>query len=665
MGEHALEFDGSSFWVQRVLTQIQGKTFFVVHTCSPFFNKTDSHSKAFCLVQRQTFIRSEKKNFDRMKARLVCRVACVALLCMGALLTVCAVDVTAGDAYSSSMDATADKDDDRVSLADLMAYLFPPPSVSTLPAVTEYDYVVVGGGTSGCVVAARLSENPNVQVLLIEAGRDDSNSSWTGPVIMLGKPFVDIQSPLVIPYRSREAVSNGFSPNHYIPISRTLGGGSATNGQCYSRLGREDWDRWNISGWSYDEVAPFQARVENVTYDSDPSPSRGRSGPMQVRKFPAGDLSLNLMQSMSAILGLNITDSVDNGNARGISQFERNSKADSMTRESTWTAYLKPVYKSRKNLRIITDATVTGIIWERDGILSRRHPKLVAQGVRFTVNTPLSSRVMTALVRKELIISAGAINTPKLLMLSGVGPESHLISLGIKVLMKSEHVGRNLQDHFRVPTMSFVFAPPAVPDRVLPVAFGSTGVDPSDNSLDYEIAFVQAANTPTSTVVVAIPVVTRNSARGSVQLLDTNPTTLPIIDFGAFANPTMDFNKLVKIANATRMIARRTPGFLTEASPGLAAVPLSDSPSHWTAFMKTSASFGGAQSYAHFSSSCRIGKTIGDGVVDSMLLVHGSANLRIVDMSVLTGATSQRPFATAALIGERGAAFSKDAANFP
>jgi choline dehydrogenase len=316
------------------------------------------------------------------------------------------------------------------------------------------------------------------------------------------------------------------------------------------------------------------------------------------------------------------------------------------------------VYQSRPNLRIVTDSTVTRIEWRTRRVRGKKvliRP-LVAEGVFYITNALTEPTVSFATVRRDVIISAGGMITPKILMISGIGPSAHLTTRGIPVLVASEQVGRNLQDHISLPTMSFRFQPPTVTDRVITSAFGRSGLR-DDHILDYEIAFVQAANTPAATIVVSIPVMTRNSGNGSVQLLDSNPSSLPLVDFATMSTPR-DILTLAWLGNRTRAIAMQTPGYITESAPGFTAVPLGAPLSAWNAWFQSTAPFFGARSYAHFSGTCRMASSIETGVVDGKLKVFGTANVRAADMSVIPQTVSQRPFGTGYLVGERVADFA-------
>jgi len=547
--------------------------------------------------------------------------------------------------------------------------LFPVVSVGA----DSYDYVVVGGGTAGCVVAARLSENPSVNVLLLESGHDntDQGTDFTGtePAIFPGYRFPDTQGPNIIPMRSRESNPGSFTPNHYVPIPRTLGGGSSVNGQCYSRLSADDWAYFNVSGWSYADVLPFQKRVETYNpYDpSAMSSARGTKGPVSVTTYAPGDLTSSLMASASSILGLPQLSDLDAGNAHGVSQFGRNSKpGTNYTRESSWIAYLKPILDSRNNLDVITDSIVTSIAWKTRsmrGVKQIVYP-LVAVGVYYTTNSLPGVTSQYVKVNEELILSAGVMNNPKLLMLSGIGPKDHLAAKGITLALASERVGQNLRDHMSLPTMVYLMKDAVVSDRVILGAFGSTGVQSSSlaNFSDYEIATVQVQNgiplsaTLVVSAVAAIPVLTRNSARGTVQLLDSNPTSNQIINFNAFASP-LDAQALAWLANATRAIFTQTPGFIAESSPGFAKIPLNSPLSAWSSWFASTAPYGGAKSYFHFVGTCSMGTSIDNGVIDSKLKLFGATNVRVADLSVLPKTTGQRPFATSMLIGERVANF--------
>jgi choline dehydrogenase len=521
-------------------------------------------------------------------------------------------------------------------------------------AEIDYDYIVVGAGAAGCAVANRLSEDPDTSVLLLEAGGRD----WS-PLIHVPVGFTKLTSPRV--NWGFETVPQAQLNNRemWYPQGRTLGGGTSINAMIYIRGQAEDYDRWRDAGnegWGYSDVLPFFRRAEHNERLADEF--HGTDGPMNVTEQIERNTLTKAFLRAAQELGLPFNHDFNGESQDGVGYYDVTQR--NAHRESAATAYLKPA-RGRPNLTVVTNAQATKIIIERGRAtgLCYRHRKHTA----------------TARTRGELIVSGGAINSPRLLLLSGIGPADELGALGIDVVHDLPGVGKNLQDHMDVyltaRTTPVSFNESDRPDRVLLYGLEyllfKTG--PMTACVCEAGAFVRAgADSATPDIQIhCLPAfvidhgrqrvkghgITINTCNlrprsiGDVRLRSSDPSDRPLIDPN-FLGDQHDWEMSVEGFRWGRRLLQApafAPYITSEHMPGSEVQSDDDIRAYIRQWSKTD---------YHPVGSCKMGQD-DLAVVDTHLRVRGLDGLRVIDASIMPTLISGNTQATSVMIGEKGA----------
>ena len=499
------------------------------------------------------------------------------------------------------------------------------------PALNDaFDYVIAGAGTAGCVLANRLSADAGVSVALIEAGPPDDDPAIRVPA-MVAKAIGNPRQSWGYSTVPQRHVDERVLP---VPRGRVLGGCSSINGMVYFRGHPREYDEWQQPGWSYSDLLPYFARLEN--YEAAHTPQRYRGGPVNVIDIPNPNPLVGRFLAAADTLGLPRCADFNGGDPEGFGP--RQAAIRGGRRESGVTAYLNPA-RHRSNLKITTDALVTRVMFE-----GRRATGVEIErgGVR---------RIVTA--RREVIVACGAYGSPQLLQLSGVGDAAALQALGIAPLLDLPAVGKNLHDHPAASiyvrtanTESYGLSWRSAPRSVLVAAqyllfrsgplasnvFEANGFmrsGPAVDRPDLQIIFMPAHRNanghwlPRGHGYGIIFVNLRPASRGSVTLTSKDPRDKPAIDFNFLSAPG-DIEVLVRGFEVARSILA-APSFLPlagrETSPGPQVRERAQIEAHIRQSLVT---------VHHPCGTCRIGD-----VVDTALRVRGIDALRVVDASII------------------------------
>jgi choline dehydrogenase len=515
----------------------------------------------------------------------------------------------------------------------------------------HFDYIVVGAGSAGCVLANRLTASGRHRVLLLEAGGRDSNI-WIHIPLGYGKLFDNAKVNWLYKTEPEPELNNRRVIQ---PRGKVLGGSSSINGLLYIRGQHEDYDHWRQlgnAGWAFKDVLPYFRRAEDQERGADEL--HGVGGPLAVSDVSEPHPLCDAFIDAAEQAGHPRNDDFNGPKQEGAGYFQLTTKNG--RRWSTAVGYLRPAQK-RPNLTTVSEALATRVLFA-----GRR-----ATGVEYRQG----DATHTAYADGEVILSGGAFNSPQLLQLSGVGPAKLLRDLGIEVIADMPGVGADLQDHLQI-RMQYRCTEPITMNDVINdwrqrysagLRYLLTRKGMLTIGAGYAAAFLRTRPelaTPDVQIhfFMASVCQLRPDSRGFVRLKSSDPRVPPAIQPRYFTAQT-DRDTIVEGLKALRRIMNQPvmrKYIAEELAPGEACVSDAD----FLAFARDTAT-----TVYHPTSTCRMGSD-SNAVVDAWLRVHGFERLRVVDASIMPTVASGNTNAAAVMIGEKGAdMILQDAASAP
>ena len=530
-----------------------------------------------------------------------------------------------------------------------------------MSAVGAFDYVIVGGGTAGCLLADRLSESGRMRVCLIEAGPPDRH-----PFIHLPAGYIKTLFNPAYTWPFRSEPSEG-SAGRQIAITqgRTLGGSSSINGMVYNRGQAADFDHWaqlGNPGWGFADVLPYFRRSEKRIGPGDDE-RRGRDGRLPVTSLEWKHPLLDAFMQGVGEMGIPANPDYNSGTQDGVGTYQRAILAG--RRRSSAQTFLAAA-RRRPNFEVLTNAQVSNLVFEGRRAVGARC--LRPDGTAFTVSAG-----------REVIVSAGAINSPKLLQLSGVGPARLLNDHAIPIVHALEGVGENLRDHWAVRavarvrgirTINRMVTGPALVGQAMQWLLGRPNIlavspslvhvfwksHPSMSAPDLQFAFTPASyREGIASLLDSYDGMTcgvwqqRPESRGYVRLASSDPREHPLIQPNYLSDPIDQAALISGVRLARRMLETSPlqPYFAEHVSPG-AEVQTDDE------ILDFSRRLG--STVFHLTGTCRMGPSTDPlAVVDHQLRVRGIEGLRVADASIMPSMPSANTMASTYMVAEKAA----------